>query len=64
MALKKRSVQMEAEFKKRSQWWHDKWGDVRVMTVCEGYVLARRPHCTPFVKSIADFLNTFKEGRA
>ena len=46
-----------------SQWWHDKFGDVRVMAFVEGYVVARRPRCAPFVKSMADFKNTFKEGK-
>lgn len=45
------------------QWWHDPLGDVRVMTVVEGYVVARRPRCAPFIKSLADFKNTFQEGK-
>lgn len=58
-----RSIDMTAEFKTKSQWWHDPFGNVRVMTVCEGYVMARRPHCAPFVKSIKTFMNEFKEGK-
>ena len=45
------------------QWWHDKYGNVRVMTICEGYVLARRPRAAPFVNSVADFKNRFQEGK-
>lgn len=28
---------------------HDAIGPVRVLAVAEGYVMARRPHCSPFV---------------
>lgn len=45
------------------QWWHDIHSNVRIMTICEGYIMARRPHYAPFVNSIADFKNRFKEGR-
>ena len=43
-----------------SQWWHDHFSEVRVMAIVEGYVMARRPRSAPFVKSLADFKNTFK----
>lgn len=45
------------------QWWHDQRGYVRVITVVDGYVVARRPRAMPFVKSLADFKNTFQEGK-
>ena len=31
-------------------------GSVRIMTICEGYVMARRPGKVPFVRSVADFM--------
>ena len=33
------------------------------MTVCDGYVMAMRPHKIPFVKSEADFKLTFRKGK-
>jgi len=45
------------------QWWHDSRGSVRVMTVCENYVMARRPRCVPFVRHVNDFKIAFKEGK-
>ena len=45
------------------QWWHDKWTNVRIMTITEGYVLARRVNKDPFVMRFADFRNTFKKGK-
>ena len=33
----------EFEFKKKKQLWNDGRSNVRVMVVCEGYVMARRP---------------------
>ena len=36
------------------QLWDDQHGTVRVMAVAEGYVMARRPHCMPFIVSVND----------
>lgn len=45
------------------QWWRDPHGEVRVMTVCEGYVMARRPGAAPFVKSASNFMQEFRHGK-
>ena len=29
--------------------WHDHRGEIRVMTVCEGWIMARRKGCAPFL---------------
>ena len=53
----------EQEIKQAGQWWHDPHTSVRIMTVCDGYVMARRPRQEPFVRSIADFTRAFKQGK-
>lgn len=45
------------------QWWHDNFGNIRVMGIIEGYVMFRRPRCSPSVLSVADFRNKFKQGK-
>lgn len=57
------SRELEPEFKAKGVWWHDCRGNIRVMTVCEGYVMARRPRCAPFVRSIKTFMYEFQEGK-
>lgn len=39
--------------------WMDGHGVVRVMAIVEGYVLARRPRCMPFVLSQREFREKF-----
>jgi hypothetical protein len=45
------------------QWWHNRHGNVRIMTISEGYIMARRKGQEPFVRSIADFTNMYKKGK-
>lgn len=42
--------------------WHNEYGTVRIMAVVEGYVMFRHPHCTPLVKSVKEFQETYKPG--
>lgn len=37
-----------------SRWWRD--GPIRAMACANGYVMARRPHCVPFVMSVKEWL--------
>jgi hypothetical protein len=37
--------------------WYDIHGQVRVMAVADGYVMARRPGCGPFVVSIKTIIH-------
>jgi hypothetical protein len=34
---------------------------VKVMAVADGYVMARRPRCSPFILSVSDFNRTYWE---
>ena len=34
----------------------DKYGSIRIMAIIEGYVMARRPRCYPFLKPVKKFL--------
>lgn len=45
----------------RGQHWQDADGPVRVMTVVEGYVVARRKGCAPFLMSVREFKATFTQ---
>lgn len=42
--------------------WCDQLGTVRVMAVVEGWVVARRSGCIPFVEFWRDFLKKHKQG--
>jgi hypothetical protein len=44
----------------KGQVWYDQHGTVRVMAVAEGYVMARRPRCSPFVDEIENFGKRFR----
>jgi hypothetical protein len=44
---------------KRGEVYADHIGIVRVMTVADGYVMARRPRAYPFVRSVKDFNREF-----
>lgn len=46
------------EFSKGDK-YKDKHGIVVIMAYVDGYVLSRRPRCTPFVKSRKEFLSKF-----
>lgn len=35
--------------------WRDEYGEVRVMTTCEGYAMVRRKGCMPFCVHHSDF---------
>lgn len=52
-----------SEFKNKKQWWNDGFTNIQVMTVYDNYVMARRIHKPPFVKSIKTFMKEFKEGK-
>ena len=39
--------------------YKDKHGNVIVMAYVDGYVMAKRPKCMPFVKSRKEFLKSF-----
>lgn len=39
--------------------WQDKVGPVRVVTIVEGYVVARRPNAMPFLRKMDEFLRDF-----
>lgn len=54
---------MTSQNKDLPQWWHDSHSNIRIMTITEGYIMARRPRCAPFVRSVADFKIAFKEGK-
>lgn len=43
--------------------WHDDLGDVRVMAVAEGHVMAQRPGCPPFVEPVGEFCLRMRPGR-
>jgi len=40
--------------------WADREGEVRVLGVVEGYVVARRKGCAPFLSSVREFLAAFE----
>lgn len=40
--------------------YKDKHGAVTVMAYVDGYVMAKRARCMPFVKSRKEFLSKFK----
>ena len=33
---------------------YDEYGEARIMAVAEGYVMARRPRCMPFIVALKD----------
>jgi hypothetical protein len=42
--------------------WRDKHGEITVMTnPVKGYVMVRRPRCTPFVLRVSDLCNATKD---
>jgi len=41
--------------------WGDNIGPVRVMVVCEGYVVSRRKGCAPMLLHVSDFVKRFKK---
>ena len=43
----------------RGEHWQDADGPVRVMAVVEGYVVARRKGCGPFLMSVREFKAAF-----
>lgn len=43
------------------QVWKDEMGEVRIMAVAEGYVMARRKGCAPFLENIVGFRKRFPE---
>lgn len=43
------------------QVYRDAAGEVRVMAVAEGYVMARRKGCMPFLETVAVFRQRFPE---
>lgn len=43
----------------RGQHWQDEVGAVRVMAVVEGYAVARRKGCGPFLMSSREFTVSF-----
>lgn len=42
------------------QRWSDEHGEVRICAVVEGYIVARRPGCMPFIESPAKFCERFR----
>lgn len=40
--------------------YKDKHGVIKVMAYVDGYVVARRPKCSPFVKSRKEFLKQYR----
>jgi hypothetical protein len=53
----------ERELQSWPQWWHDDRGNVRIMAISEGYVMARRVMGNPFVRSAGDWQIAFKKGK-
>lgn len=41
---------------KEGEKYEDSRGTIKVMAVVDGYVMARRPRCTPFVRDVEGFL--------
>lgn len=42
--------------------WHDDIGDIRIMAFAEGYVMARRRGCMPFLLSLIELSVRFHPG--
>lgn len=44
--------------------FRDDYGPIRVIAVCEGYAMCRRPRCVPFVRTVKEVADAMESNAA